>query len=36
LRPGKPVENAYIENFKGKLQKECLNLHWFKTIEDDL
>jgi putative transposase len=34
IRPGKPVENAYIESFNGKLREECLNLHWFKTIEE--
>ena len=34
IRPGKPMENAYIESFNGKLREECLNLHWFKTIEE--
>jgi len=34
IRPGKPVENAYIESFNGKLREECLNLHWFKSIEE--
>lgn len=34
IRPGKPVENAYIESFNGKLREECLNLHWFHTIEE--
>ncbi len=34
IRPGKPVENAYIESFNGKLREECLNLHWFQTIEE--
>jgi putative transposase len=34
IRPAKPVENAYIESFNGKLREECLNLHWFKTIEE--
>ena len=33
-QPGKPVENAYIENFNGKLREECLNLHWFHSIEE--
>jgi len=28
-RPGKPVENAYIESFNGRVRDECLNLHWF-------
>jgi putative transposase len=41
IRPGKPVENAYIESFNGRLRDECLNEHWFinlgharKLIED--
>jgi putative transposase len=25
IRPGKPVENAYIESFNGKFRDECLN-----------
>ena len=29
IRPGKPVENAYIESFNKNLREECLNLHWF-------
>ena len=33
IRPGKPVENAYIESFNGKFRDECLNEHWFITIE---
>jgi transposase InsO family protein len=28
-RPGKPVENAFIESFNGKLRDECLNSHVF-------
>lgn len=32
IRPGKPVENAYIESFNGKLRDECLNEHWFLTM----
>ena len=31
IRPGKPVENAYIESFNGKFRDECLNEHWFTT-----
>lgn len=33
IRPGKPVENAYIESFNGKFRHECLNQHYFKTLE---
>jgi transposase-like protein len=25
IRPGEPVENAYIESFNGRLRGECLN-----------
>lgn len=33
IRPGKPVENAYIESFNGKLRDECLNEHWFLNLD---
>lgn len=33
IQPGKPVQNAYIESFNGKFRDECLNQHWFKSIE---
>jgi putative transposase len=33
IRPGKPVENAYIESFNGRLRDECLNQHWFLSLE---
>ena len=29
IRPGKPIENAYVESFNGRLRDECLNEHWF-------
>jgi putative transposase len=32
IRPGKPVDNAYIESFNGRLREECLNLHWFISL----
>ena len=34
IRPGKPVENAYVESFNGKLRNECLNQHWFTDLLD--
>ena len=34
IRPGKPVENAYIESFNGRLRRECLDESWFLSIED--
>ena len=33
IRPGKPVENEYIESFNGKFRDECLNEHWFVTMD---
>ena len=27
IRMGKPVENAFIESFNGRLRDECLNVH---------
>lgn len=32
IRPGKPVDNCYIESFNGRLRDECLNEHWFITM----
>lgn len=32
IRPGKPVENAYIESFNGRFRDECLNEHRFLTL----
>jgi len=32
IRPGKPVENAFIESFNGKFRAECLEQHWFGTL----
>jgi putative transposase len=33
-RPGKPTDNAFIESFNGRLRSECLNYHWFSSLED--
>jgi putative transposase len=33
-RPGKPTDNCYVETFNGSLRDECLNVHWFETLED--
>ena len=34
IRPGKPVENAYIESFNGTLRRECLNQHYFTHLDE--
>jgi putative transposase len=33
IQPGKPTQNAYIESFNGRFRDECLNDHWFLTLE---
>jgi putative transposase len=33
-RPGKPTDNSFIESFNGKFRTECLNAHWFLTLDD--
>lgn len=34
IRPGKPVDNAFIESFNGRLRDECLNSEIFLNLED--
>ena len=34
INPGRPMENAFIESFQGRLRDECLNLQWFQTLND--
>src|SRR5262249_12971637 len=33
-RRGKPTDNAAIESFNGRFREECLNIHWFASLED--
>jgi putative transposase len=33
-RPGKPTDNAFIESLNGKFRAECLNAHWFLSLDD--
>ena len=34
IRPGKPVENCFVESFNGKFRDECLDMHWFLDVYD--
>jgi putative transposase len=34
IRPGRPVENGYIESFNGRLRDECLNVEVFFSVAD--
>lgn len=34
-RPGgKPTDNLFIESFNGSFRDECLNTHWFLSLDD--
>jgi putative transposase len=32
IEPGRPVQNAFVESFHGKLRDECLNASWFANM----
>lgn len=32
IDPGKPIQNAFIESFNGRVRDECLNEHWFLNL----
>jgi putative transposase len=34
IDPGKPIQNAFVESFNGRLRDECLNQHWFTSLAD--
>jgi len=34
IRPGRPLENGYIESFNGRPRDECLNVDVFFTLAD--
>lgn len=34
IQPGKPMQNGFIESFNGKFRDECLDRHWFSSLDD--
>jgi putative transposase len=32
IAPGKPMQNAFVESFNGRLRDECLNEHVFRSL----
>jgi putative transposase len=34
IRPGRPVDNGFIESFNGRLRDEYLNVEWFSSLDD--
>jgi putative transposase len=33
-RPSRPTDNAQAESFNGRFREECLNAHWFLSLQD--
>jgi putative transposase len=33
-RPGTPTDNPFIESFNGRLREECLDQHWFESLQE--
>ncbi len=33
-RPDKPTDNAIVESFNGHFRAECLDQHWFESVEE--
>ena len=34
IAPGKPIQNAFVESFNGRLRDECLNEHAFSSLAE--
>jgi putative transposase len=34
IERGKPVQNAHVESFNGRLRDACLNANWFTNLND--
>src|SRR5262249_28726513 len=32
IQPGKPVQNAAVESFNGRMRDELLNVHWWRDL----
>jgi putative transposase len=33
IQPGKPVQNCFVESFNGTFRDDCLNAHWFVSLD---
>ena len=33
IQPGKPIQNCFVESFNGTFRDDCLNAHWFVSLE---
>lgn len=32
IEPGKPIQNAFVESFNGRMHDECLSANWFLNV----
>lgn len=33
IDPGRPMQNAFVESFNGRVRDECLNPSWFSSLQ---
>lgn len=34
IQPGKPIQNAVVESFNGRMRDELLNQHWWRSVAE--
>lgn len=34
IQPGKPIQNAVVESFNGRMRDELLNQHWWRSLDE--
>ncbi len=34
IQPGKPIQNAVMESYNGRMRDELLNQHWWRSIAE--
>lgn len=34
IQPGKPMQNGFVECLNGRFRQECLNQHWFRSLDE--
>ena len=34
IQPKEPTQNAFVESLNGKFRNECLNQHWFRSLDE--
>jgi putative transposase len=34
IQPGKPMQNGFVESLNGRFRAECLNQHWFRSLNE--